>query len=157
MAGLVGNILAVVLVLLGVLHLLWAARFYFPYANEQALARAVVGLRGVTRMPPRRASAFVGLLLIGAAVAAVCLGTFSDQVPASKYFLAPLGLFLSAVFLTRGIAGVLPAFERAAPEQPFLKLNRRLYSPLCAAIGLAFLFLVVALPNWWWRFNTHFG
>lgn len=157
MAALVGNVLAVVLVLAGILHLLWALRVYFPFPNEQAAARAVVGLRGVTRMPSPGASTFVGLLLVAAAVAAVCMGTFSDQVPASKYILAPVGLFLSAVFLTRGIAGVLPAFERAAPEQPFLTLNRRLYSPLCAAVGLAFLFLVIALPNWWWRINLLAG
>ncbi len=154
MAAVVSSVLAVVLVVAGILHLLWAARIYFPFANEQAAARAVVGLRGITRMPSRGASAFVGLLLIAAAVAAVCIGSFSAQVPAAKYVLAPLGLFLSAVFLTRGIAGILPAFERAAPEQPFLTLNRRLYSPLCAAIGLGFLFLVIALPNWSWRLGS---
>lgn len=157
MAALVGNVLAVVLILVGIVHLLWALRIYFPCPNEQAAARAVVGLRGVTRMPSGIASAGVGLLLMAAAAAAVCMGSFSEMVPASKYILAPIGLFLSAVFLTRGIVGILPAFERAAPEQPFLTLNRRFYSPLCAAIGFAFLFLVIALPNWSWRINTYFG
>jgi Protein of unknown function (DUF3995) len=156
LASLVGYVLAAVLVLLGTLHLLWALRIYFPFANEQALARAVVGLRGITRMPPRGASAFVGLLLLAAAGAAVCIGTYSDWVPALKIVLAPLGLLLSAVFLVRGIAGVLPAFERALPEQPFLKLNRRIYSPLCFLIGAAFLFLTIALPNWSWRLSAFF-
>lgn len=157
MASLVGYVLAAILAIVSTFHLMWAARIHFPFANEQALARAVVGLRGITRMPPSGASAFVGILLLAAAVAAVCLGPFSERVPESKVFLAPIGLLLAGVFLLRGIAGVLPAFERAAPEQPFLTLNRRLYSPLCALIGLGFLFLTIALPNWTTRLSGLFG
>ena len=44
-------ILVSILVALGVLHLLWALGSSFPCANEQALARAVVGRRGITKMP----------------------------------------------------------------------------------------------------------
>jgi hypothetical protein len=157
LAALVGYGLAAILALIGALHLLWALRIYFPYPNEQSLARAVVGLRDITRMPPRAASATVGLLLIGAAGAAIAMGAYSEQVPAIKPLLLPLGLILAAVFLIRGIIGILPAFERATPEQPFLTLNRRFYSPLCGLIGIGFLFLTVALPNWSYRFNQYFG
>jgi len=92
-----------------------------------------------------------------AAVVAVMMGGFSESVPDSKPWLAPAGLLLAVVFLGRGIAGVLPAVERAAPEQPYLSLNRRIYSPLCALVGASFLFLTLALPNWSTRLSQFFG
>ena len=126
-------ILVSILVALGVLHLLWALGSSFPCANEQALARAVVGRRGITKMPSSLSCAGVAFCLFAAAVLA--------------------GLAAALVFLGRGIIGVLPAFERSAPELPFLSLNRRVYSPLSFLIGLGFLLLVISLPNWSWRFG----
>jgi hypothetical protein len=148
LAELVGNCLALVLVAAGLLYLLWAGGVTFPFASEQALARALIGRRGITRVPSRAAFVYLAVLLIAAALAAFLLGGYSEAVPQSKPFLAPVGLLLALVFLGRGVAGVLPAFERAAPEQPYLSLNRRIYSPLCFAVGLGFLFLTLALPNW---------
>lgn len=157
MADIVGDSLALLLAATGVLYLLWAAGLTFPFANEQALARSLIGRRGITQIPSRRAFVYVGMLFFAAAIVAFLLGGFSESVPRSKPYLLPAGLLMTVVFLGRGIAGVLPAFERAAPEQPYLSLNRRLYSPLCMLAGFAFLFLTVALPNWTWRFNMLFG
>ncbi|MDX1292873.1 MAG: hypothetical protein R3265_08685, partial [Hyphomonas sp.] len=61
------------------------------------------------------------------------------------------GLLVGTIFLGRGIIGILPAFERSAPEMPFLTLNRRLYSPLSFLIGVGFILLVLSLANWSWR------
>lgn len=157
MAELIGNCLALVLVAAGLLYLLWAAGVTFPFASEQALARSLIGRRGITRVPSRAAFVYLAVLLIAAALAAFLLGDYSDAVPQSKPFLAPVGLLLALVFLGRGVAGVLPAFERAAPEQPYLSLNRRIYSPLCFAAGLGFLFLTLALPNWSARLSQMLG
>ena len=157
MAELVGNCLALVLVAAGLLYLLWATGVTFPFASEQALARALIGRRGITRVPSRAAFVYLAVLLIAAALAAFLLGGYSQAVPQSKPFLAPVGLLLALVFLGRGVAGVLPAFERAAPEQPYLSLNRRIYSPLCFAAGLGFLFLTLALPNWSARLSQMLG
>lgn len=157
MAEIVGNSLAAALTAGALLYLLWAAGLTFPFANEQALARSVIGRRGITRVPSRRAFLILSVLLLLAAVAAFLMGGFSEAVPRSKPFLVPVGLLLSFVFLGRGIAGVLPAFERAAPEQPYLSLNRRIYSPLCGLVGLGFLFLTFALPNWSWRLSQLSG
>lgn len=157
MAEIVGDCLALLLACVGVLYLLWAAGLTFPFANEQALARSLIGRRGITRVPSRASFLYLAALFFAASVAAFLLGGFSEAVPASKPFLAPVGLLLALVFLGRGIAGVLPAFERAAPEQPYLSLNRRIYSPLCALAGLGFLFLTLALPNWSARLNQMFG
>lgn len=157
MAALVATILALALCAAGLLYVLWAAGLTFPFPNEQALARSIIGRRGITRVPSRRTFLYLGALLFASALAAWLMGGFSEQVPASKPFLAPIGLFLSAVFLGRGIAGILPVFERAAPEQPYLSLNRRIYSPLCALAGIGFLFLTFALPNWAWRLSQLSG
>ncbi|MFN3913142.1 DUF3995 domain-containing protein [Hyphomonas sp.] len=157
MAEFVGNSLAAALSAAALLYLLWAAGLTFPFANEQTLARSIIGRRGITRVPSRRAFLYMCTLLLAAAFAAFLMGGFSEQVPRAKPFLAPVGLLLSLVFLGRGIVGVLPAFERAAPEQPYLSLNRRIYSPLCVLVGAGFLFLTLALPNWTWRLSQLFG
>jgi Protein of unknown function (DUF3995) len=157
LSDIVGNGLALLLASVGVMYLVWSAGVTFPFANEQSLARSLIGRRGITRVPSRAAFLYIGVLFFAAAVAAFLMGGYSEAVPQSKPFLAPVGLLLALVFLGRGVAGVLPAFERAAPEQPYLSLNRRLYSPLCVLAGLGFLFLTVALPNWTWRLSQLFG
>jgi hypothetical protein len=157
LAELVGNILGLVLAITSLFFLLWSAGLSFPFANEQALARSVIGRRGITRIPSRSHFAYLAVLMLFAAAMAVLMGGFSEHVPDSKPFLAPIGLLLALVFLGRGIAGVLPVVERAAPEQPFLSLNRRFYSPFCAVVGISFLFLTLALPNWSSRFGHFFS
>jgi hypothetical protein len=145
-------LLSGVLALAGLVHLAWAFGSTFPYADQQALARAVVGRRGITRMPSLAASAFVAFCLLAASVWALLLGRIV-VVPVSDWLVAPGGLALAGVFLFRGIIGVMPTFERALPEQPFLRLNRRFYSPLCVLIGLAFFGLTLTMPNWAWRIS----
>lgn len=157
MAALLGTLLAVVLGCLGLLHLIWAAGLSFPFPNEQSLARSVVGRRGITRLPSRASVALLGVLLLCGAAAALIMGHYAATFTILKFLLVPVGLLLSALFLLRGLVGVLPAFERAAPEQPYLTLNRRLYSPLCALIGIGFLVLTFSLPNWAWHFSRLLG
>ncbi|MEQ9435811.1 DUF3995 domain-containing protein [Hyphomonas sp.] len=145
-------LLSCVLGIAGLVHLAWAFGSTFPYANQQALARAVVGRRGITRMPSMAASGFVALCLFAASLWALLLGRLVEA-PVSDWLIAPGGLVLAAVFLIRGVIGVLPTFERALPEQPFLRLNRIFYSPLCVFIGLAFFGLTLMMPNWSWRLS----
>ena len=157
MAEFVGNSLAAALCAAALLYLLWTVGLTFPFANEQALARSIIGRRGITRVPSRLSFLYISVLLLAAAAAAFLMGGFSEHVPDAKPYLAPVGLLLTLVFLARGIVGILPAFERAAPEQPYLSLNRRIYSPLCALVGVGFAFLTIALPNWTWRLSQLFG
>ncbi|MFN4024213.1 MAG: DUF3995 domain-containing protein [Hyphomonas sp.] len=156
MASLLGTLLATLLGGLGLLHLVWAAGLSFPFANQQALARSVVGRRGITQLPSRAAVCFLGVLLLLAAAASFLLGHHGWMSTATKLIMLPVGLFLSAIFLLRGIVAILPAFERAAPEQPYLSLNRRIYSPLSVLIGFSFLALTMSLPNWSWQLSRLF-
>lgn len=155
-APIISPVLAAVLAILGLLHLLWAMGSHFPCANEQALARAVVGRRGITQMPSALSCAFVALCLFAASFWAAALGemfVLPVQERLAKWLLAMVGLAAAIIFMGRGIVGILPAFERALPELPFLKLNRRIYSPLSFLIGVGFMLLVFALPNWTWRLS----
>jgi hypothetical protein len=90
----------------------------------------------------------LGCLLLAAAGAAVTMGFFSQAGALVRYIMFPVGLLLSGVFIIRAIVGILPAFERSAPMQPYLTLNRRLYSPLAALLGLGFLALTLSLADW---------
>ena len=147
---LVGIILCVVLCIIGLVHLVWSLGLTWPCKDEVTLARTVVGARGIEKMPPKWASFLVALCLFAAAYLAIGLRDLAPiHIPTPLAFVA--GLAAAAVFGFRGVAGVMPAFERMAPEQPFLSLNRRFYSPLCVLIGLAFAILSVAVPNWTMR------
>lgn len=150
------SLLSLITFAIGVLHVLWAARLTFPFRDEQALARAVIGRRGIADMPRPESCLLAAAIFLATAALAMALG-YSYENSHSKWMLAFAGLFTGQVFLFRGLIGVLPAFERALPEQPFLRLNRRLYSPLSAAIGIGFIALVLSLPNWSWRIKQVFS
>jgi len=143
--------LCILLAAVACLHLLWALGSTFPRASEAELARTVVGQRGAETMPPRWASLLVALCLLAAAVWALAMRPRMLPVELPQLLRLLGGGALALVFGARGILGVLPAFERLAPEQPFLKLNRYVYSPLCVLIAIGFGLLVLALPNWGWR------
>lgn len=143
-------VLAGILSIAGLLHALWGFGVTFPAANAQQLARMVVGKRGITKMPSMTACLFVAASLFAFAFLALVLGRYVT-VPVSKWLIAAAGAGAAMAFMGRGILGVLPAFERALPEQPFLSLNRRFYSPLIFLIGVGFALLTLALPYWSWR------
>ena len=105
-------------------------------------------------MPSALSCMVVAFCLFAAAVLAAMLGGYVTlPLPSlvQKGLLILAGLAAGFVFLGRGVIGILPAFERSAPEMPFLTLNRRIYSPLSFLIGLGFMLLVLSLPNWSWR------
>lgn len=124
-----------VLLSLAALHVAWAIGFWWPIRNEAALANAVFGLRGATRMPGAAPTSVVAVALIWAA-AWPFLG---DAVPPGIHRAGLL--FLTFVFFVRGFAAFIPAWRRVFSEQPFASLDRQLYGPLCLAVGAAFLMI----------------
>jgi hypothetical protein len=117
------------------LHLLWAIGFWWPIRDEAALARAVVGVRGIKRMPGAAACSAVVVALLFAAMWARTL------VRVDHWLVTAVGLALAAVFLGRGAATYAGLIRRLAPEEPFAALDRRWYAPLCLAFGAGFLIL----------------
>lgn len=124
--------LSAVLIGIAALHLMWALGWWFPIRQERALARAVVGARGIERMP--------GAVSCSVVVVALIFAAAWPWMPGHR--LTALGLAgLAAVFLLRGGAAYLPSWRRLVPEEPFATLDRRLYGPLCLVLGAGFLIL----------------
>ncbi len=148
-------LLAAVLVVIAAIHFLWATGSAWPFKDERTLARTVVGTKGIETMPKRWILWGAGGTLLLAAVWALFLRKMLPVGPPRLVILIG-GMALAYVFVLRGILGILPSFQRVAPEQPFVRLNLMLYSPLSLVIGGCFVLLVAAWPNWTWRLSLIF-
>ncbi|HLP66788.1 MAG TPA: DUF3995 domain-containing protein, partial [Rhizobium sp.] len=133
-------LLAVLLLAIAALHLAWAAGSTFPAASERELVRMVVGFKGQEQMPPRPASALVAAALAFSAYVALALVSLCGW-PFAGSWLRSMGTVLAFVFLARGAAAYLPAWRVRVPQQPFARLDRRYYGPLCLVIGAGFTLL----------------
>ncbi|MEE9381647.1 MAG: DUF3995 domain-containing protein [Hyphomonadaceae bacterium] len=127
---------------IALLHLIWALGSSWPRENELLLARSVVGRKDIKQMPSRLASLIVAISLGGTAYWALLLGHLVP-LPIHIGLVMQGGLFIAAIFITRGFVGFFPFFRRAMPEQPFARLNARYYSPLCLALGVGYGFLTI--------------
>lgn len=140
MAG-ISSMVFIPLLMVFFVHTIWAFGGTWPANDEQTLARTVVGLRDITRMPPRWQSAIVALLVITAAMWALFM---SD--PAPNLIITLGGALLTLVFLGRGIAGYTKKWRALMPEEPFASFDKKVYSPICLWVGLGFAILTI------WRF-----
>ncbi len=140
LAIIVGGVLA----LIAALHAYWGLGGVWPGTDGRSCARAIAGFRGIEEMPSTAASFAVWAALIAAALVVLALGGVFAS-PVERQALAGAALFIALVFLGRGIAGFTPAWRRLTPEQPFARLDVRLYSPLCVCLGTGI--AVLALDN----------
>jgi amino acid transporter len=124
---------------IAVLHLIWAVRIWWPIPNERDLVRAVAGFPGADRMPPALACLAVTVAVLIATIPLI-LTLFSAEVTGPAW-LVTLGA--SMVFLARGLVGFTAFWARMTPEQPFRRLDRRIYSPVITALGVVFLLNLV--------------
>lgn len=114
---------------IALIHVIWARRIWWPIRDQAALTRAVTGFKGQVEMPPPAACYAVAGLLSLVAIWPYFPGGWFHQ----------LGLLgIAMVFLSRGAIGLISAFDRIWPEEPFVRLNRVIYSPLCLLIGTAY-------------------
>lgn len=135
--------LSFVLLVVTSLHVYWGIGGTWPGKDQASCARAVVGFRGVDEMPSAGASFAVAACLALATLWPLALeGVFASPFP--REGLASTALLIGLVFLGRGIAGFTPWWRRLAPEQPFARLDRLYYSPLCLLIGLGFAVLAIS-------------
>lgn len=135
--------LSFVLLLITSLHVYWGIGGIWPGKDQASCARAVVGFRGVDEMPSAGASFAVAACLALATLWPLALeGVFASPFP--REGLATTALLIGLVFIGRGVAGFTPWWRRLAPEQPFARLDRLYYSPLCLLIGLGFAVLAIS-------------
>lgn len=134
--------IAVILFATSCLHFAWAAGSVWPAGSEAELTLMVVGIEGVETMPSRPLTATValGICLVGI-IPLMWRGLipYPHAIPQTLVWIAMW--VLAALFLLRGIAGLLPIFPSQA--MPFARLNKRYFSPLILASGLGYLILVL--------------
>lgn len=133
---------AFILLLIALLHFLWGINFYWPAKDEAALARAVVGAKGITQMPNFWACSFVTVALMIGSLIVLTLGDLVRVAFLPLWVFQILGAGFAFVLLTRGIVGFTPFWASITPDEPFRTLNRLYYSPLCVALGMSVITLV---------------
>lgn len=138
MSMLVASVIFVALLAVAIAHFVWSIGGTWPIRDEALLAKTVVGLPGITRMPPK----FMSLAVAAASLAAGVVALSLADDAAGGVWLTAGGALLGLVFLGRGIIGYTAGWRAHFPEEPFATLDRKNYSPLCLAIGAGFFVLV---------------
>ena len=133
-------VLAVLLCLgvgaVAVVHALWGLGSTWPEADQEALARSVVG-SGRRRMPPAwQCFAVATVLALVALWPFVMLGR--GEVP----WVLAISVAIAGVFIVRGLAGYSPRWRQHFPDEPFATRDRRYYSPFCLLLGVGYLALL---------------
>jgi hypothetical protein len=138
-AMIVAALLAVPLLAMAIAHLMWSVGIMWPIRDPALLARTVTGRPGPPRMPGKPLSFGVFVLTLAA-----CVVGFAVADPTSGGLGLTLLAGVAAIgFLGRGIIGYTAWWQARTPEHPFRAIDRKTYSPLCLAIGLGFLLLVI--------------
>ncbi|MGB7287630.1 MAG: DUF3995 domain-containing protein [Salaquimonas sp.] len=140
-------ILSIILFLIAALHFYWAMGGYWPGQDEDTLARSVVGSSnkktdGNYTMPPRALTFMVALAILVAAAFPALWAGFIIPYPIHPVMVMWGMWALAAIFLLRGIVGMLPFFAKMSPAEPFRSWNFKYYSPVCISIGTAFAVLI---------------
>jgi Protein of unknown function (DUF3995) len=137
----IAALLALLLGAVALLHAYSAMGGLWPGRSEADLIASVIGDKRRRRMPHATLTWLVALLIGIAAVWPLLLRMRSAS-PLPGSLVSGIGAALALVFLARGGAGYLPAWRRAHSLDPFARLDRSLYSPLCLLVGAGFLYLV---------------
>lgn len=135
----IASMMFIALFAVSLAHFLWSMGRTWPIRNEKLLAQTVVGFKDIQRMPPRLASFAVSVATIAAGIYALALADHDS----GGLWLNLGGVALAAVFLARGIVGYTAWWANLTPEPNFRLNDRRVYSPLCIALGLGFLALII--------------
>ena len=136
--------LSLILAILAGVHFFWAAGGLWPLKSELSLARTVDGATGINKMPNRGITVIVGLIIAGAAIWPLMWRALIPYlIPQGMVWAGMFGLTLA--FLIRGLSGFLPFMNKRHGEQPFARLNKQIYSPLCLALGAGFALLLLYL------------
>ncbi len=138
MSMLISALMFVLLLAVAFAHLLWATGNSWPIRDQALLARTVSGRPGLTRVLRLRALV-IALATLLAGIAALAL---ADETGGGAG-LTTIGILLALVFAARGVLGYTSWWKERTPVEPFRSLDARNYSPLCLALALGFVILVL--------------
>lgn len=131
----IASLVFIPLLAITMVHMLWAFGSTFPAQSREALAETVIGRQP---MAPRWLSFVMGVAIFVAGIWCLALAD-----PSTDAVLRGGGAFLAAVFLVRGALGYLPVWRTAHAAEPFARMDRKVYSPLCLFEALGFTYLTV--------------
>lgn len=129
-------LVSLILCVVATIHALWGFGIWIPIRDEPALARAVVGAKGVSRMPGPIPCFLVagGLLFL-----VLMLWMPAGIIRSAVLWLATAG------FLARGAMPYTALWRKMTPEEPFASNDRRYFGPLCIGLGLALLLIQIGV------------
>lgn len=142
MTAVIAVVLALLLTLIAGLHAYWGRGGLWPAASEEELIATVIGHARARRMPSPGLCLLVALAIAVTAIWPLLLMEVSGTAAMRPLILLG-GFAIMAVFLFRGIAGYLPAWQRLHPREPFASNDRRYYSPLCLLIAAGYAILLL--------------
>ena len=140
MTAALGFGLALVLTAIAAAHFYWAFGGVWPARDELGLVNMVIGAKDARSAPSRRLTIVVATAIEAAGLVAVLLTAPCTGLCGALVALA--GAVLCLIFLMRFAFGYLPFWRRRFSRQPFARLDRLFYSPLCLAIAMGFAVLV---------------
>jgi hypothetical protein len=126
-----------VLAVTAAFHVYWAFGGLWPGHDELSLARTVVGDKGITGMPARGLTLVVAIMIVVAGLVALMqVSVLPEALPPALQRAAIIVLAL--IFLLRGAVSFTSLPRRMQAEEPFATLDRRIYGPLCLALGAGY-------------------
>ena len=135
----IASLMFIALFAVSLAHFLWSMGRTWPIRSEKLLAQTVVGTRDIERMPPKLASLGVAVATFAAGIYGLALADHDS----GGLLLSLGGVAIAAVFIARGVLGYTAWWANITPEPNFRLNDRRVYSPLCLALGAGFLALVI--------------
>lgn len=144
MAIYLGWMTAVILCLLSAAHAFWGFGYTWPDKDSRSLARRVAGFKNIQSMPsPAACFAVAVFLMFSALITLLAINSSERFLPVIADQIILIGLAIG--FGIRGMFSFVPFWRRMTPEQPFARLDRRYYGPLCLLLSLMLIGIVTQL------------
>ncbi len=131
-----------VLASVSALHIGWAFGMAWPAKTRAELSIMVVGTPESSPMPPVWLTLAVAAAILALGVAALWGAGLVAGLAAYRPWAM---LAIAAVFALRGVVTYLPFGPLQASVQPFRRLDRRYFAPLCLLLAVGYLALYLAL------------
>ena len=130
-----------IMVVVGVLHGIWALKIWWPIPDEQQLAKTVVGIKGIERMPSPLLTWLVTFVIF---FGGYLIATLSGWVPMflPEKITVVFGWIMGVVLVVRAVYPYL-GDKYLTQEPQFRTLNLRFYSPIIFYLGVGTISLVI--------------